>query len=200
MGLYRCERFCGPGAFADQGKAAPALSRSTSSRVEHFNFSLSPKGSQIPFELKTKGRDLRFKHKLKCYDETLNKTVPEPAAFNPNAFVRRFLAVLLGLWLVGMTVLLVVGSYRDPEPGRLVVLFPLGYGSDQAFRAVNAADGLMIGGGAFGAIFTVESQSNEFADHIRKYGALALWRAEAFDWLFSSGCSGTSLPSLTKGA
>lgn len=118
-------------------------------------------------------------------------------SFNPNRFALKALLVLLAGWLLVMSALLLVGARFDPPPGRMLALFGPALDQDRAFRLVLGESGYLIGDGVAGRLWTVYSEDESFAGRLRARGALALWRREAFDWMFSTGCTGDNV-ALTR--
>lgn len=113
-----------------------------------------------------------------------------PTAFSPNRFALTLLAWVAVGWVALMGGLLAVGLRFDPPPGRMLVLFAGDLEPDEALRRVLSQGGLLIGDGVAGRLWTVYADDPAFANGIRSQGALALWRSEAFDWMFSTGCTG----------
>lgn len=113
-----------------------------------------------------------------------------PAPFNPNRFALSFLAVVVLGWSLVMGGLLAFGLRFDPPPGRMLVLFARGLEPDEALTRILSQGGLLIGDGVAGRLWTVYADDPDFAARMRSKGAVALWRREAFDWMFSTGCTG----------
>lgn len=112
--------------------------------------------------------------------------------FNPHRFAFGLVVALLLAWLATMAALLALGTRYDPPPGRMLVLFSSAQTPEEALSRVIRQDGFMIGGGLAGRLWSVYSEDPDFARRMRGEGVLALWRSEAFDWMFSSGCTGAS--------
>ncbi len=112
--------------------------------------------------------------------------------FSPNRFALNLLTGVVVVWVLVMGLLLALGARFDPPPGRMLVLFAAHQNPTQALSRVVRQDGLLIGGGLAGRLWSVYAPDPNFAARMRREGALALWRADAFDWMFSSGCTGAS--------
>lgn len=126
-------------------------------------------------------------------DTSANKVATVAAeghAFSPNRFAATLMAFVVLVWVIVMLGLLVVGTRFDPAPGRMLVLFSRSLSPDEALDRVLGQGGLLIGDGVAGRLWTAYSEQPEFAQNMRANGAVALWRREAFDWMFSTGCTG----------
>ena len=113
----------------------------------------------------------------------------------PNRIAVGLLAVVLVFWLAVMA--LALGSARLPsqERGLVAAVFPPGWSTDRAFRAVAAADGMLIRRSLMTLIWVARSETPGFVGRLEQAGAWAVFRPlDRIDFL-AGGCFYLTPPS-----
>lgn len=91
-----------------------------------------------------------------------------------NGFRPFIPAILFSIFSIAITV---SSTFKAPETGQIAVMFSPGSTNIRVLSKIISADGLIVGPTRFGNIFVAYAQDKNFAERIKKLGAVAVFSA-----------------------